>query len=254
MIDLAALEADGYTTVQLLDPAATAELAARYDDLGVDPTTAYWASSVHADRATARQIDLELKASLGPAVDEQLPDHEPFLAAFIAKGAQGGRVGLHPDWTYTDERAARARVVWVALVDTDERNGAMVVVPGSHLRLHGLRGSGDFPSPVERIEEELWEEAVRTVPLRAGEAIVWDAALVHGSWPNERSEARPAAAIAVAPAGAGLVHFHRRPDGRLEGWSIDEAFYTTLPYGEPPAGYPSLDPWDGPVQPLPTSP
>jgi hypothetical protein len=58
------------------------------------------------------------------------------------------------------------------------------------------------------------------------------------------------AAVALAPQGAPLVHFHRVPGEPVRGWTIDESWYTVQPFGEPPAGYPGLEPWAGPVTPL----
>ena len=240
----------GYATVPLLDRQTVNELTDLVEGLGIDPAEPYWATSVGADRATARRVDQELKERLLPLVTARLgPGLVPFLAAFIGKGAHSGRVGLHPDWTYTDERVHRAVVVWCPLVDTEEGNGAMVVVPGSHRRVRGLRGSGTFDSPVEGIEDRLWAGHVLTVPLAAGQAIVWDAALLHGSWPNDRPDPRPAAAIALAPAAADLVHFHRALGGPTEGFLIDESHYTTTPYGARPVGARPLAPWDEAIRP-----
>ena len=247
-IDREALASVGYDTVQLLDGDTLRSLRARYDALGVDPATPYWASSVHTDRATARAVDHDLKQQVGPLLKRLLDDHEPFLAAFIAKGVGGGDVGLHPDWTYTDERRDRTVLFWCPLVDADVDNGTMWVLPASHRAIHGLRGSGDFPSPVEGIEEDLLAHHASPVPLAAGQALVYDAALVHGTGPNRTNRPRPVAAVALAPAAAPLVHFHVEGDGPVEGYTIDADYYTAQEFGTRPDGYDPLVPWDGPVR------
>jgi hypothetical protein len=58
------------------------------------------------------------------------------------------------------------------------------------------------------------------------------------------------AAVALAPTGADLVHFHRPAGGPTSGWAIDESWYTLQPFGEPPHGYPSVAPWAEPIEPL----
>lgn len=246
---LTALEGPGYTTIPLLDAGALTRVRALWDLLAVPADTAYYTTNVHASRAVARAVDLELKAIAGPRAEQALPGFTPFLAAFISKGAHSGSVELHPDWTYTDERRHRTYLFWCPLVDTDVDNGTLGVVPGSHRWMDGLRGSGDFPNAVEAVGDQLRERLV-PVPLRAGEAIVYDAALIHGSPPNHSDWPRTAMALAVAPVGAGLVHFHRRPGGPTDGYAIDDAWYTVQPFGEPPAGYPSVDPWTEPQAPL----
>lgn len=248
-VDPTALAEQGWTTATLFDAGTAARLRDLWAGLGVPDDQAYFTSNIHTDRLTARAVDQDLKGALGPALAEALPGLEPFLAAFISKGAHSGSVGLHPDWTYTDERRHRTTLVWCPLVDTDGDNGTLHVVPGSHRWVHGLRGSGDFPSAVDGVEDLLLAQAV-TVPLRVGQAIVYDAALLHGSSPNTSGRPRPVAAVALAPVGAQLVHFHRGDDGVTAGHAIDESWYTVQPFGRPPAGYPDYEVWDEPLRPV----
>ena len=78
--------------------------------------------------------------------------------------------------------------------------------------------------------------------LRSGQALAFDPATVHGSVPNRSSARRPAFTIAVVPTGAQLVHYHEADDGRLEGFIVDDAFFTTNPYRTRPMGYPTFEP------------
>jgi hypothetical protein len=248
VIDLHELDERGFTTVRLLDGDGLTRLRTALDALEVDPDDPYWVSSVHGSRAVAGGTSGLLADHLSGPVGDLLPGHVPFMAACISKGRGGGRVGLHPDWTYLDEREHRARIVWCPLTDTDESSGAMVVVPGSHRTMRGLRGSGPFPSPVARVEEELWRGAVETVPLRAGEAVVWDAAVLHGSWPNPSSSPRTAAVIGWVPASAPLVHFHLGDDTDLAGYEVDRRYFVEQEYASRPTGYRRIEPWDDVVR------
>jgi hypothetical protein len=248
-LDRGALADQGWTTTTLLDHTEIDRLRDLWATLAVPDDEPYFTTNIHTDRRTARAIDQELKAVLRPALERDTPDLEPFLAAFIFKGAHGGSVSLHPDWTYTDERVHRTTLFWCPLVDTDEENGTLHVIPGSHRWVSGLRGSGAFPDVADDVADLLAEQRV-VVPLRAGEAIVYDAAVLHGSTPNTSDRPRPVAAVALAPRGAPLVHFHRAADGPTQGWAIDEAWYTVQPFGEPPSGYPEVEPWTDPVAPL----
>lgn len=250
LIDRDALAERGFTTVGLLGRRERRRLRRRWDALDVDPTENYYATSVHAPRPVARAVDQELKAALRPTLDRLLPDTSTFMAAFIAKGAGGGHVDLHPDWTYTDERAHRSLVFWCPLVDTNASNGAMQVLPATHRRLRGLRGSGEFPSPVADLPEQAVDRARVTVELEAGEAVVWDAALVHGSGPNQSARPRPAAAAARTSADAALVHIHREAGGPLEAYAIGEDYFTTEEFGTRPENGQEIEPWEGVVAPL----
>lgn len=249
-LDLEELEHRGYTTIGLVNRRQLRGLARTWRKLAVARDENYYASSVHAERSVARAVDQELKSSLDAHLDRLLPASDSFLAAFISKGAHGGHVDLHPDWTYCDERIGRAYVFWCPLVDTDAANGTMQVLPGTHRALTGLRGSGDFPSPIAELDDTTVAEHTVSVPLEAGEAIVWDAALVHGSGPNTTDDPRPAVAIARAPADADLYHFHIDDDGVLGGYQITERYFTTEEFGTAPQAGDPIEPWDGPVRPL----
>jgi hypothetical protein len=241
-----AATADGYLTIGLVNRATVRRLGEVFGRLDVPDGHGFHATSAHGTRETARSVDRLLKAELAPLLQRVLPDHEPFLAAFISKGAKaGGTVDFHQDWTYTDERRHRAVLVWIPLVETTEANGALRVVPGSHAWTSGLRPSG-AAHPTEPLQADLARRSV-TVPLEAGAACVYDPALVHGSFPNPSPAVRPVAAIAVAPRDAPLVHFQVDDDGGLAGWQIDESHFTSRPFAGRPDGCPPIEPWDRPV-------
>jgi ectoine hydroxylase-related dioxygenase (phytanoyl-CoA dioxygenase family) len=75
--------------------------------------------------------------------------------------------------------------------------------------------------------EDVIRERLESVPLRAGEAIVFDNALVHCSYPNHSDAPRLAAAVGMVPTGAPLVYWRRSADGRAERREVDREFFLT---------------------------
>ena len=82
--------------------------------------------------------------------------------------------------------------VWLALEDTDERNGALHYYPGSHLLPDveyvdlGLRPGKDFyPHYEEYVRGVIQSAGLRKEKpsLRRGQAIIWSANLLHGGDP-----------------------------------------------------------------------
>ena len=244
-IDVGRSEA-GYVVVPLLDQSAVARLIEGFDALGVDPETPRFVSTVHCDLATGQAVDRALQHELTGPIQALVGDYQPFLAAYFAKGAhQGERMHFHQDLTYTDERFHRAVLAWIPLVDVDASNGAMDVVPGSHRWSHGIRPGRDDDAPPTDPHREAFACRSVSLAMRAGEALLYDPALVHGTPPNRTPRTRPVAGIALAPAGASLVHFRRADDGGIEGASIGpdghlidaflgslEAFEPLAPWGE----------------------
>lgn len=209
------------------------------------PAGESFVSSVHGTPEQARRIDLELKRLLSPSFEELLGDVEPFTTSlFVKPPHHGSPVQFHQDLTYTDERVERALLVWIPLHDVGYANGALSVVPGSHRWTTGIRGYGG-PSPLHNLQQQVASLA-EIVPLRRGEALLYDPALIHGSGPNTHGSERIAAIAAFAPRGAGLVHFAAGEGKALRGARVSESFFTSSHFGETPDGD-ELRPWADPV-------
>ena len=197
----------------MLDAELLEQLRSVYDDLALPPDHEFVATCNDLPREQATAVQRQILSALGPALADALPGHRPFLAGFISKGAAGGpTTAFHQDLTYTDERVDRALLLWIPLVDLDGHSGALRVVPGSHLWVDGLRPAGQAALPTEDLQDELAARATQ-LSLRAGEAVLYDAALVHGAPASPAGRSRPAVAVALAPTGALLVHADAGPEG-----------------------------------------
>jgi ectoine hydroxylase-related dioxygenase (phytanoyl-CoA dioxygenase family) len=174
-------------------------------------------------------------------VDVLFDDHGIRHAYFMCK--RGGlpeqnvsEVVLHQDWTYVDEPTVRGPLMWCPLVDVDEHNGWLQVVPGSHRFPPGPRGTGDMPWAFREVEAEL-RAALRSIPVSAGDVIVYDGALIHASPPNRTPVDRPVIGLGLAPREATMVHFHST-DGRwVERYEVEDAFYLDHRLGDRPSAH-----------------
>ncbi len=202
----------------------------------------FFASPTHAHGTAAQTFDRKVKRLLSRRLAAAVPGYRPFMVAVTSKGASSAQaIKYHQDWTYTDERDHRPVFLWCPLVDVDAGNGALHVVPGSHQWSSAIRPSRRI-QVTEQVQDLLEARGV-AVPMRAGQALAFDPALCHGSPPNPTPTPRPAITIAFAPIGAQLVHFHLDDDDRLAGFAVDDAFFTTNPYGTEPVGRPPIEPW-----------
>ena len=240
-LDTAELEREGWAIVDLLTPTQVEAARQVIDDLGLPERHEFFATPAQAWGDVAFAVDAELKAIAAEQLSAMLPGHRPFLAGTTSKGAHDGApIKFHQDWTYTDEERTRPVFFWCPLVDCDQHNGGMLVVPASNHWPRHLRPSRNH-EPSEQLQEELAARAV-PVTLRSGQALAFDPATFHGSVPNRSSTRRPAFTIAVVANGAELVHYHESDDGRLEGFIVDDTFFTTNPYRTRPNGYPTFEP------------
>jgi ectoine hydroxylase-related dioxygenase (phytanoyl-CoA dioxygenase family) len=146
-----------------------------------------------------------------------------------------GDVPLHQDLTFVDESRYESFGLWCPLVDTDAVNGCLQVIAGSHLAAGEPRASG-LSHPYRRAEAP----KVTTVPMRAGDVMVFSQKLFHGSPPNRGSGKRIAFGALLVPREAQLYCYYvdDTSPAKMEVFAVDDAFFTRYPYGTRPAGVP----------------
>ena len=134
----------------------------------------------------------------GLAADLIGPDVRLYWDQAVYKKPQPERsFPWHQDNGYTYVEPQQYLTCWVALTDTDERNGCPWVVPGIHRRGtlrhwttdHGFRCLDDPDNAVP-------------VPARAGSIVVFSSLTPHSTGPNESESIRKSYIVQFAPDGA----------------------------------------------------
>jgi beta-hydroxylase len=219
------LRRDGFVTMPLISRGAAAELRDRYAELSGFARSGFASDLVVDDIEYRRKVDDTIAAALDEAAAAAFVGYEPFLRNFLCKypGADS-ELYLHRDWMYIDERqGGRTYAVWVALEDIDTDNGQLRVLRRSHTMDRSLRGTSLTGSFLEH--EDLIRPRLLSVPVRAGEAVIFDNALVHCSYPNHTAVPRVAAAVGLKPVGTPLIHFRRIDDRTAARYDIDAGFF-----------------------------
>ncbi|HYF46493.1 MAG TPA: aspartyl/asparaginyl beta-hydroxylase domain-containing protein [Acidimicrobiales bacterium] len=236
----AAFRRDGYVTFPLLGPEEVARL--RSAGLELHPSGEGFVTDVEQDDPDLRA---RVTALLAPVWDQHLPAlldrHRAFMTSFLVKWpGPSSDLYLHRDTTYVDEDRFRSVAFWVALDDADDEldNGPLLVLPGSHEDVEEYRGTNVAAS--HRPDDDAILPRMTSVPVRAGDVVVIDNRLLHGSGPNRSDRPRVAVAGAVVPAEADLVHAVAIDADRVGLLRVDDAFYNrSTPQGliaDPPAG------------------
>jgi hypothetical protein len=231
------LRRDGYVVV----PALSAERIAAAHDVyervhsGID--SGYYASIHSASTDYKQRVDDELRKLVWDPCDELLVDHQCLVAALMVKPPTGPTtVPLHQDWNVIDESRGAGLTCWIPLTPVTELEGIMRVLPGSHLYMDGLRGSPGFPAPYQSISQEIEAELLVDVEVRVGDVMIMDGRVLHTTGPNRSGRTRVAAYLNAIPNAAKPVHYYRHEDGRVEGFEVDLAFFTSFNIGERPNG------------------
>jgi phytanoyl-CoA hydroxylase len=144
---------------------------------------------IHMHRWDDTTREWLIEPRLGEILTELL-GAEPFavqtMLYFKPAGARGQ--ALHQDNFYLQVKPGTCMAAWLALDDTDEENGCMQVVPGSHNWDILCHVPADATKSFTNITAPLLKNQPNhhpvSVPMQAGDCMFFHGALVHGSFPN----------------------------------------------------------------------
>ena len=112
---------------------------------------------------------------------------------FVKYPQDGSEVPWHQDSQYWPLSPERTVTVWLAIYDTDATNAAMQVIRGSHKKgvyTHHINDAPNLVLPKEVDANEIDQENIATLDMKAGEISLHDSRLIHGSGPNASDRRR----------------------------------------------------------------
>jgi hypothetical protein len=229
-------EQHGFAVFPALGEELVRELRERYRQLTLEDLygIGYTVSLYSSDVETRRRAQEMLVSLAFPALAPFLVDRRPYLGTFLVKEAHGRFIPPHQDWTHCDETVHDSLMCWVALCDVDEHNGGLGFIDGSHLYFDYLRAF-----PYEVLETPIRRHGPRLVPylniqpMHAGDVVVFNNRIVHGSLGNDTAEPRLAFSFALHPEGEPLLGYYVKPDGRADTllkYRVTPEFYLRYPH------------------------
>lgn len=233
---------DGFVKVPLLSGEQVDALLAFFDETREGHQVAQKLHHTSTDTRNADliyRVDSRIKAIFGPALDNLLSDYKALAGTYhIKETGTGSATGIHQDPTFVDETDYCSANVWVALHDIDAHNGNLFFVKGSHRAVSSLRITPSFPGFYEKFREEL-PQMLTHVPLKKGEAVIFNNATIHGATDNSTNRPRLAATLLVCSAPAQWLLYYRdehSTDAHVGRYVLDmEAFVALAQNGKPGA-------------------
>ena len=140
-------------------------------------------------------------------VGTYLNNYRPIIANFIRKQHEGGEVPMHQNWAFVDEEKYTSVSLWVPLVDSNEENGTLQLVEGSHKRFGKLRGPM-IPWELRNLKIDIVSKHLTPMNVKAGECVVLDDSIVHYSNVNKTPQLRLAIQLILVPNEATTIHYH----------------------------------------------
>ena len=146
---------------------------------------------------------------------------------------------LHQDITMVADTGPRPGIsLWAPLVDVNENNGCLQIVPGSHPLNRKPRGPRT-PFAAAHLEAEIRARYLRFLRLKAGQGVVIAHALFHASGPNRSAEIRPVVTSVLIPEEKRMIYYQREETeagASLEAFEVDDAFLRRHRLGLRPDG------------------
>jgi len=183
------------------------------------------------------RVDIVLQKVLTPALDKVLDNYKLLFGNYLVKmPGPGSETEPHQDITFVDETQYASVNIWIALQDTTPENGCMYFLRGSHRLMPTIRPTHDYNWAYEKVKQQI---KIRSdvFSAKAGEAFIFNHAVIHGSFENKTNEPRIAAVVAAYNADAPLIHYYL-PDklsNRLQKYSMDKEAYLHFVKEAPPA-------------------
>ena len=186
---------------------------------GIHMTT--WCDNqTHKDK-----VRLGLAKLFSKACDRVFHKYRAVNHVFILKNpGMETEFNVHQDWSIVDESEFASVNVWAPLFDVDVESGSLWVLPESHKFGAPLRGAGClFPNYSEKKKE--FESDMQSVNVRAGEALIFFHATIHGSPPNLSDSKRIVAVNSIVPEDAPLrINFRKSESDPIEVYEPNDDF------------------------------
>jgi hypothetical protein len=173
----------------------------------IDNSKNQWNSLYDLDNTESNSISKAIRDIIYPSFENIFSDFEIPIATYMSKNPiAGSTCELHRDFSIYDENKVQFRNFWIPLIDINEKNGALYVVPGSHKIFTDIR-----PMFTDWQYEHFRDNMMhlkKTIYASAGDLILYTDRTLHGSHENKTSEPRPVVHGGVLPINSPLCYYH----------------------------------------------
>lgn len=228
---------NGYVVIpNFLDRSTMNDLESLYLKFKPGINTGFHVTNWIKDDTYSIEAHQKISPLLSAELVEILDNYKPVLGCFAVKepGFEN-TMGLHQDWSLTDESRYYGISVWIPFVDVEEGTGAIKMLKGSHKLFSNIRGQ-KIKNQLDDLSPELVSKYLTTVPMKAGDLLVLNHRIVHSSGPS--SHRRIAAMMAAIPKETAVKHYladtNDLSQKKLRVFNCPDDFYVTFDIESPP--------------------
>ncbi|MCZ2393630.1 MAG: phytanoyl-CoA dioxygenase family protein [Chitinophagales bacterium] len=218
----------GYVKIPFLDEAEVEELLSFYHHNESGLGGGYHSSMFSKSSDFRAKAHQQISKIIKDKVERVLDKHKIVICTYLVKDPGNmSRVGLHCDWSLTDESQYQSIILWIPLCDVHHDNGAMYMLDGSHRDTNSIRGEG-IEVPYDKIPDDFVLQNMTLVPVKKGDAVIFDLSVLHCSFPNETLHPRIAFNVGLIPEEAPSLHYYideQTAQGKYDIYKAEGDFY-----------------------------
>jgi ectoine hydroxylase-related dioxygenase (phytanoyl-CoA dioxygenase family) len=188
----ARLNETGYAVIDLLDAATIEIFKQEYErNFGnIDRSPGKFTTLQHTDAVTKKRIHEFIVENIAGPLSPLFKDYLIPVSQFYTKKAHtSGDIDIHADSTLVLNHQLEPHYgIWIPLVDVDDTNGTLTVIPYSHKISRALftASYGGY----HHDHRDWLRQFELPIKLKAGQAVIFDNNLLHNSTANQSSADR----------------------------------------------------------------
>lgn len=181
---------EGYVIVPFLTEEQISALKNLYREFYPDGVKGFFTTTFANNVDHREKVNASIRELCRARIEELFVDYKILFSSFIVKApGPDSELIVHQDMTLVDESIFNGINIWCPLVDLTTENGAIQLLPKSHRLFNTYRGSS-IPDIYDDVVPQV-KQLMKSLYLKAGEAVIFDQSIIHYSPPNMSSEERP---------------------------------------------------------------
>lgn len=215
---------NGFVKIKLFTSSEIEDLNKLRDTYFPGDPNAFFSSSYLNELEQKKEVSNAISNKISNAIERELTNHRLIGGAFLIKGTgPKSEMPMHQDWTIVDEQQFYAANMWIPLTETNQENGTLELLKGSHLWNEAIRAP-TLPMAFEG-HQELIKPHLTSVEMELGEVILLNQATIHYSKPNLSGKVRPAITAGIISKDATLKFFYYNTEREeIEEFAQDDDF------------------------------
>lgn len=186
----ATFQREGFVVVDLLTPQELEKIQATFFRYHPEPEPGFFTTTFNQDVGHRTAVHNDIREVVIRPIKELFEHFQIYFCSFISKApGPKSELILHQDMSLVDESRYNGINIWCPLVDLDEVNGAIQLLPGSH-RIHPTYRGASLPDLYDNTKMEV-RSLMQPLYLKAGQAVIFDQSIMHYSPPNLSDKVRP---------------------------------------------------------------